>query len=273
MLIGRVRQGFTLIELMIAIVSMVLVIGAIYQSLVVTQRITRAQGEQLGVQSSVRGAVLVVVNELRELSTVEGGTGAQNDILSIGPAAIVYRAMRGSGISCTVSSTSQLRISRSSFSGFRDPQPGRDSLLVYADSAGTEAEAVWIPMPITGVSTTMPCPGSLPGITLATAPAPWLSGRSAGLPLRVYEPMELKLYQSEGKSWLGTRSLSAGEVIQPLFGPLSGEDGFRLGYLDRTGRPTSNLTAVRSIAVSVHGMNAAADEQLSTEVALRNATP
>jgi Tfp pilus assembly major pilin PilA len=272
MLIRRDPQGFTLVELMIATVTGVLLLGVMYQSVVITQRVTRAQGEQLGVQSSVRGAMLVVVNELRELSTVEGGSREQNDILSISPAGIVYRAMRGTGITCTASSSHQLRIGRSSFSGFRDPQAGRDSILVYADTTGTGAHPVWIPMPVGSVSA-IPCPGSLPGITLTTTPAWWLSGQPTGLPVRVYEPMELRLYQSERKFWLGTRSLSAGEVIQPLFGPLSGEDGFRLDYLDRTGHPTSNVTAVRSIAVSVHGTSGAADEQLTTEVALRNASP
>jgi Tfp pilus assembly protein PilW len=272
MLIRRSPLGFTLVELMIATVTGVLVLGVMYQSVVIAQRVTRAQGEQLGVQSSVRGAVLVVVNELRELSTVEGGAREQNDILSISPAGMVYRAMRGTGFTCTASSSNQLRISRSSFSGFRDPQAGRDSILVYADTTVTGAEPLWMPLPVMGVLATL-CPGAAAGITLLTTAAPWLSGQPNGLPVRVYEPMELKLYQSEGKFWLGTRSVSAGEVIQPLFGPLSGDDGFRLGYLDRAGHPTSNVTAVKSIAVSVHGITGAADEQLTTEVALRNAAP
>jgi type II secretory pathway pseudopilin PulG len=269
----RRRQGFTLIELMIATVTMVLVLGSIYQTVLVTQRAARRQGEQLALQSSVRGAVLVVLNELRELSTTEGESRQQNDILSIGPSAIAYRAMRGTGFTCTPSTSDQLRMRRSGFSGFRDPQAGRDSLLLYADSAGSGAEPGWISLPIARVSTSTACPGSAPGITLTTSPTAWLTGKAAGLPVRIYEPMELRLYQSEGKSWLGARSIGRGEVIQPLFGPLSSQDGFRLTYRDHAGRPTATPTAVRSIAVSVHGLTPGADEELTGAVFLRNAGP
>jgi hypothetical protein len=265
--------GFTLIELMIATVTLVLVLGSIYQTVLVTQRAARAQGEQLALQSSVRGAVLVVLNELRELSTTEGESGQQNDLLSIGPSAIAYRAMRGTGFTCTPSTSDQLRISRSGFSGFRDPQAGRDSILLYADSVGSGAEPGWVALPITRVSTSTACPGSDPGIALTTRSTAWLTGKEAGLPVRIYEPMELRLYQSEGKSWLGARSMGAAEAIQPLFGPLSNQDGFRLSYRDRAGRPTATATAVRSIAVSVHGVAPGADEELTGEVFLRNAGP
>jgi prepilin-type N-terminal cleavage/methylation domain-containing protein len=271
MLTGRRRQGFTLVELMIAIVITVMVLGTIHRSVLVTQRAARAQSEQLALQSGVRGAVLLVLNELRELSTAEGGTGHQNDILSASPGSISYRAMRGLGFSCTPSTSNQLQIGRAGFSGFRDPQPGRDSLLLYADSTGAGSEAGWIPLPITSVSTTTACPGSAPGITLTTSSNVWLTGKQAGLPVRIYEPMELKVYQSEGQSWLGTRSISAGEAIQPLFGPLSNQDGFRLGYLDRAGRPTAVPSAVGSITVRVHAVGQTADEELTGLVILRNA--
>ena len=205
----------------------------------------------------------------RELSALEGGTGAQNDILSIGPSAITYRAMRGIGFICSPSSTDQLRIHRTGFSGFRDPQAGRDSVLVFAgDSSPLPA---WIALPIARVSTTIACPGNFPGVTLTVGPSAFLVGRPAGTPVRIYEHMELRMYASEGKFWLGTRSLGTGEVIQPLFGPLSDEDGFRLAYLDRIAKPTARPSAIRSIEISVHGMGDGVDALFSTEVALRNA--
>ncbi len=268
MLNGR-RAGFGLIELMVATVSAVLAAGTIYQTLLVTQRVTRTQAEQLNIQSSARGAVLAVANELRELSALEGGSGAENDILSIGPSAITYRAMRGIGFTCSPSSTDQLRIHRTGFSGFRDPQAGRDSVLVFAGDSSPLP--VWISLPITGVSTTIACPGNFPGVTLTVGPSAFLGGRPAGTPVRIYEHMELRMYTSEEKFWLGTRSLGTGEVIQPLFGPLSEEDGFRLAYLDRSARPTVSPSAIRSIEISVHGMGDGVDELFSTEVALRNA--
>jgi hypothetical protein len=177
--------------------------------------------------------------------------------------------MRGIGFTCSPSSTDQVRIHRTGFSGFRDPQAGRDSVLVFVgDSAPLP---VWISLPITRVSTAIACPGSLPGLTLTVGPAAFLAGRPAGTPVRIHEHMELRMYASEGKFWLGTRSLGTGEVIQPLFGPMSGGDGFRLSYLDRSGSPTVSPSAIRSIVISVHGAGDGVDELFSTEVALRNA--
>jgi prepilin-type N-terminal cleavage/methylation domain-containing protein len=267
------RRGFTLVELIITTVVMVAVLAVIYRAVLTTQRVTRAQGEQLAVQSSVRGSVLLVVNELRELSTVESGSTAENDILSIGPGSIVYRAMRGFGLTCTASGGDQLRLDRVRFSGYRDPQAGRDSLLVLVDTGGTGVDPAWMSLPVSSVSTATGCPGSAPGITLTTVPSPWLSGTAAGTPVRIFEPMELRVYQSEGKSWLGTRSIATGEAIQPLFGPVSQHDGFQLQSRDSAGKPTADLTAISSILVSIHGVGGQADERLTTEVALRNAAP
>ena len=65
--------------------------------------------------------------------------------------------------------------------------------------------------------------------------------------------MQLKLYSSGGRHWLGARSLSAGETIQPVLGPLTAT-GLALTYLDSTGAPTSDPRRVRSIAVTLHAV-------------------
>ena len=62
----------------------------------------------------------------------------------------------------------------------------------------------------------------------------------------------LKLYQSTGQWWLGLRSVSTGEAIQPLAGPLT-EDGLRFEFLDLLGQPTTDRTSVRSIHLEVQG--------------------
>jgi prepilin-type N-terminal cleavage/methylation domain-containing protein len=252
------REGFTLPELMIASVLMLIVGGAAYQLLVTTQRLARAQVEQVSLQANVRSGALVVTNELRELSTTVGGTRDQNDILAIAPSAITYRAMRGIGFICQSPSGNQIRVSRASFSGYRDPQPGRDSVYLFLEGAAiTGIEDTWVPLPITRVSTSAPCPGAAgPGITLTVPSTAFLPGLAVGTPLRVYEIMELKLYQSEGRAWLGARSVSGGEVLQPVVGPLVGDSGFRLAYLDGGGATTTDLSAIKSIRFAVQGVAA-----------------
>jgi hypothetical protein len=46
--------------------------------------------------------------------------------------------------------------------------------------------------------------------------------------------MQIKLYQSQGNYWLGARSVSAGEVIQPVLGPLD-NNGLSFAFRDSAG--------------------------------------
>ena len=112
----------------------------------------------------------LVGNELRELSTAAGGSGAANDLLSLGPAAISYRAMRGFGYTCQTPGPGLLRISRNAFFAYRDPQPGRDSALLYLSGMPTPADSGWITAGIIAVSSSSTCGGGVPAISL-TLPA------------------------------------------------------------------------------------------------------
>jgi prepilin-type N-terminal cleavage/methylation domain-containing protein len=277
------RRGFTLVEIIIALAMMLIVMGAVYRLMLSTQRLSRAQAEQASLQSNVRIGSLVVLNDLRELNTVSGGLAAQNDILTIAADDITYRAMRGIGFICQAPTATQVRISRSSFSGYRDPQATRDGLYVFVEgNPDTSLDDSWLPVAITVVSTAAGCPAG-DGITLTTPNTPGLVGLEVGTPVRFYEVMELKLHQADGKSWLGARSISAGEAIQPVLGPLVDGNGFQLEYLDAGGVATVDLTAIKSIRVTIRGITDAAiiagvegspthvQEQLVTQVALRNA--
>jgi prepilin-type N-terminal cleavage/methylation domain-containing protein len=285
MLMQAPRRGLTLPELMVATVLMLIVGGAAYQLLVTTQRLARAQVEQVSLQSNVRSGALVVTNELRELSTTLGGGPDQNDILRMAPSDITYRAMRGIGFICQSPSSTQVRIGRLDYSGYRDPQATRDSAYVFVEgAAGNGADDAWVPLAITRVSSAAPCPGAAgPGITLTVPSAAFLPGLAVGTPVRIYEVMQLKLYQSEGHSWLGARSVSGGEAMQPVVGPLAEGNGFQLDYLDGRGASTTDLSAIKNIRFTVQGVSAEAvrsgsgealrpEDSLTTQVALRNAT-
>jgi hypothetical protein len=257
------------------------VAGTLYRLLVTTQRATRAQAQRVELQSNLRAGSLIVLSELRELSAVHGASGAQNDILVGGSSAVVYRAMRGIGFICGTPSATSIRIARGSFTGPRDPQANGDEALVFIeDRAASGAEDIWLGMKIVSVATGVPCPGALgPGITLTVPASPVVAGLEAGTPVRITEVMELRLYESEGRSWLGVRSVSSGETIQPLVGPLTRENGFRLEYLDAAGKPTADLTSIKSVRVALRGTTQGGgtgngppvEEELLAQVALRNA--
>jgi prepilin-type N-terminal cleavage/methylation domain-containing protein len=273
------RRGFTLVEMILATSLLLMVSGTLYSLLLGTQRLARSQSQHLRLQSEVRNAMLVALNELQELNTAQAQGSDQNDVLSATSSGLTYRASRGFGLTCQPGSATQLRLARAEFSGARDPVPGRDSVLVLTEpDTAAGAEEVWQPSAITAVSNAV-CPGSVPGIAVSLPATGSLLGVSLGTPVKIYEVMELKLYQSTGQWWVGLRSVSTGEAIQPLAGPVTA-DGLRFEFLDRFGQPTADRTSVRSIHLEVQGrseqyvdwggVDTSLTQQLGSDLVLRN---
>jgi prepilin-type N-terminal cleavage/methylation domain-containing protein len=275
------RRGFTLIEVLIALLIMGVVTGAIYRLLNTSQRLSLAQAEQVSLQSNVRTGSLVVPNELRELNTVVGGSLEQNDIIApLADDGIEYRAMRGLGFVCQAPVAGELRILKSTWTGLRNPVVPRDDVYLFNDQdVDDDGDDVWLPVNITDVADS-DC-GGAPAFRLATADVIPASVKIY-TPVRLYEVMELKLYSDAGEWWLGARSKSAGEVnLQPVLGPLT-EDGFGLEYLDSNGVETAVKEDIKSIRVTVRGLTDDAVRQggsgamghpedvLVTQVMLRN---
>jgi len=285
----RNRKGYTLIELMVALVVLLLVTGSLYKLLVNTQRLSRAQAERVDLQSNVRTASLVIPAELRELNTVVGGTW-QNDILAKNPTSIQYRAMRGIGFLCQVpTTTGEIRILKSTWSGLRDPVAVRDSGFVFYDGANPDVSTddIWLGLRITNI-TNSTC-GTEAAFSLTINPAvAELTSLPVRTPVRLFEDMELSLYPSGGQSWLGARSMSGGELVpQPLLGPLVPAGltpGLFLEYLDNSNNAAAAAGDVKSIKLTVVGLSNQAiskyggssqtsvvRDTLVTRVSLRNA--
>lgn len=281
----RPHRGFTLVEILVALVIMGVVSGAVFQLLNTSQRLSRAQTEQVSLQSNVRSGSILVPTELREVNTVVGGTVAQNDVLAIAADAVTYRAMRGLGLVCQVPGlATQIRVLRSTYSASRDPV-ATDSMYVFLEgNPDLNSDDAWVPMQITAVATGNVCPtaaGNVPGITLTTPANAAVPGLAIGTPVRIYEVMELKLHDADGRSWLGARSVSAGQAVQPVLGPLVAGNGFGLDFLNAAGVATADRTAIKSIQVTVRGLtdelvrNSGTDvghpqEVLVSQVLLRN---
>jgi prepilin-type N-terminal cleavage/methylation domain-containing protein len=247
------RRGFTLVEIIVALALALIVTGGIHTLVVSTYRLSRRQTTQIDLQSNVRAMDIVIENELRELNAVESGSVDQTDILSAGSTGLIYRAMRGIGFLCQPALAGQLRIARSTFSGFRDPQPLRDGLYLLAEGNPETATAdSWVRLSIASVATNVLCPGGEAGLALTVSPAPAINP-PAGTPVRIFETMEMKLYQSGGQTWLGARSTGTSEVIQPIAGPLRADDGLRLEYLNTAGAPTSSLPNTLGVVLTIRG--------------------
>lgn len=169
---------------------------------------------------------------------------APGDLISAAPDAITYRAIRLDGHACVVSAN-EVRISQPRLRASRMPQAGRDSLFVLSQ---TDSGPIWVASGISGVSASR-C-GANQAIRLtgdSTALAGAAFGASGAVPVKTFEVMEARFYSSGGQRWLGARSVSAGEAIQPLAGPFEAGAGFQL-------RDTAGFPATVTTARSLHSL-------------------
>jgi prepilin-type N-terminal cleavage/methylation domain-containing protein len=272
------RRGFTLIEVLLALVILGVVTGALYRLLNTSQRLSLAQAEQVSLQSNVRTGSLVVPNELRELNTVVAGTDDQNDITVADADGVTYRAMRGLGFICQAPGANEVRVLRSSWTGLRAPDATRDGLYVFVDgNTDEDSDDQWVRLDITAVAASTCGAAAAYRLTVAGPPAVPIN-----TPVRVFELMRLELYADQGQWWLGASSVKlAPGVFQPVLGPLT-DDGIDLRYLDAAGAETANLKAIKSVRLTVRGLTDDAvrqggsgrmghpEEALTTQVLLRN---
>ena len=291
------RRGFTLVELLVALVLFLIVSGAVYSLLNNTQRVSRAQAERVDMQSSMRAGALIVPSDFKMIGydSVPGNAAVTSDIIAVGSDSIMFRAIRASGIVCKFTAADVITIDTSAsryYSAYRQPVSGaRDSLMFFLDLDPTTAsDDRWVSgRRISSVNTAGTCAsayGSRPGFQLGTKMGYIGSNDSLtiGSPVRAYEVMVYRLYQSGSKYYLGARSASNGEnSFQPVLGPLT-SSGFRLDSYDSTGTTTTSTPKnVRSIQVTLIGQSdqringagggtqSVKNDSVVTRVTLRNA--
>ena len=293
----RSRRGFTLIELLVALVLFLIVSGAVFSLLNNTQRVSRAQAERVDMQSNMRAGALVVPSDLKMIGydSVPGSATVTSDILGMGPDSIMFRAIRSSGIVCKFNATNTIVIDTSAtryYSAYRLPvSGGRDLLQIFLDGdSTTSSDDQWVSdraITAVGTGTCTSAYGSRAGLQFTTTMA--YTGTSAdplkvGAPVRTYEQMVYRVYQSGSKYYLGARSASNGETsFEPVLGPLT-SNGFRLVYYDSTGTTQATVAKdVRTIQVTLvsqsdqavngagGGTQSIKNDSVVTRVTLRNA--
>src|SRR3989441_2935151 len=90
------RRGFTMVELLVALVLLGLVSAALYRVLVNNQRLYMAQTQRIDLSQNIRAAGSILPAEFRELDASEG------DITAMSATSISIRAMRWLGFACNV---------------------------------------------------------------------------------------------------------------------------------------------------------------------------
>ena len=275
------RAGFTLIELLVAMVLMG-IIGAVTMKLMVNmQRGSRAQSQRVSLQGSMRAGISLLPSELREISA--------GDVLIAEPDRIRYRAMRSAGVACAVT-LNTIKLRNSLTFGYRPVEAVRDGVFLFLENQVTSAtDDAWLRMLVTGVApSTCPDGAAATQLTVLDATtgvqmdAPTLAKVVTEAPVRAYEVMEFRLYEADGRFWLGGQSISTvGSQIEPVLGPLTA-DGLLFTYRNRTGAATAVLADIRAIEVTLNGeteapistgssYNLIVEDSLTARFRLRNA--
>lgn len=236
------RRGSGLVEAVVAALLTALLVVSALSSLAGLQRaVGRFTGRALGEQA-LRGTAQLLRSELRDLAPGAG------DLLSIGAGSVTYRAVRGSGRACG-SDPGRLLVVANSWSSLRQPAAGRDSLILLAQPADTQ-----LVVAAAGSASAAVCPDGVASVALpytSGGPDP-VPGASFPVPVLLSEVMEIRGYESGGQWWVGVRSISAGETIQPAYGPIA-PNGLLVKALDSTGTATIDPRLVSHLLFTVLG--------------------
>lgn len=261
-------RGFTLVELLVSMVLLGVVTGSVTSAALSAVRAADRSRERARQESMLREVAAVVEREVSDVAPAR-------DIAGFAAESVTYRAGRGSGYTCGVEGGAVV-VRDADYRAWRLPDPGRDSLLVFLPGDSLSGPGIWVISPLLAPLARGHCRDGAPGLRLALDPALVARASGSDFPVRVFEWMRMRLYESGGSWWVGARSLRPGDVIQPIAGPL-GARGLTLGWLDGAANvaapANARLLQLRLVAAvplaAGHGRGTALDTLRAT-VALRN---
>jgi prepilin-type N-terminal cleavage/methylation domain-containing protein len=243
------RRGFSLIELMVAMVIGMIVLTGVVQMLIVQGRGYRKQREMIDVRETARDASTLISWDLRQSAA---GNSALETLTS---SSVVLRSPRGVGTVCAKHPT----LPRYALwkTGGKIAATADDSALVYQIGRGS-----WNAVKISAVGT----PAAM-GITACAWPgarAPDIvvelavSSRAdtayikVGAPFRSFRKVQYAEFQLNNRWWLG-RKVGTAASYEQLTGPLlaPAANGLTFAYYDTLGAVTTNPSAVGTVSFTL----------------------
>ncbi len=243
------RRGFTLIEIIVALVVGLVVLESLVQLMIVQGRGYRKQRELVDIRETAREAAALLSWDLRQAAV--GGS----PFAVMGANTVTIRSPRGIGTICGKHAT----LPRYGLwkTGGNILATSDDTALVYA--VGRDK---WSELKISAVGT----PAAM-GVTACAWPgarAPDIvvefvvntktdtSYIKVGAPFRSFRRVEYAEYQQNNRWWLG-RKVGAAASYELLTGPLlqPASNGLAFTYYDTLGAVTTNTAAVGSVAFTL----------------------
>ena len=254
------RRGFTLVELMIAIVLLGIFSAGLYKVLLNNQRTFAAQTQRIDLQQNIRAAASILPAEFREMDA------GDSDIVAMDSASITFRAMRQLGFICLApvlgaAGNITFTVRQAPMYGNRQTFTAGDSLLIYYEgNPASRSDDQWVRGGVvSSANLNCPAPDNKPGFQLVVTMRPWpasapnvVGAITSGSPLRRFDVVKYYVAQSGTDNfWYLTQQVN-GATGQPLVGPLSGATGLALTYYDSTGTTaTADRTMVALIGIKV----------------------
>lgn len=249
------RKGFTLVELLVALVLLSIVTMGIYKVLVSNDRVYSAQTQRMELAQNIRAAATILPADFRTLDATDG------DISAMTSTSISIRAIRQLAIICDTPALGGL-LTGLAFHVRKDPlygprmfNPATDSLLIYYEGDnGTRFDDDWRPARLVSYVSSNCSDGKagyslVVNTTLLPSQSNIKGSISYGSPVLGFENVTYKLYKPAGDtSWYIGYQNSSG--TQPLIGPVLA-NGLSLAYYDSTGTVTTDPTEVAIIGVTV----------------------
>lgn len=234
------RAGFTLVEMLIVVLLGSIIMGSIYQMVVLQEQTTRSTYAKISTSENTQTALAILTSDLKEISARDG------DIVALDSISITYRAMRNAGVVCTKSAGNDYVVVWELGSSF---QP-EDSVLVFAD--GTNASSAnddsWLPLKIASTTSPVACGTNPMAVTntrrLNFNAAP-LANVQVGSLIRSFKG-NTRYRIADNSTW-GELRRTESNIEQVLIDQMAtiSEGGMRLRYYDSAGVqiPWANLTA------------------------------
>ena len=267
------RRGFTMIELLVALVLLGIVSTAIYRVLVNNQRLYMAQTQRIDLSQNIRASNTILSAEFRELDAFDG------DIIAMSADSILVRGMRWLSFVCVPPALNGNNLGNQMiirgrqvgdpmFFGSRYINENSDSLLIYLDgNQTTRLDDYYVPGRIAATPGNQQCPAvgaiaAQPGTRIVFdgnfIAGPNVAGAiPVGAPVRGFERVVYQLYQPPGDtSWYVGFQPAGASAPQPLIGPVL-SNGLTFQYFNAAGAVTAVRTQVARIDVTVRARTTA----------------
>ena len=248
--------GFSLAELLVVVILGALIMGSIYQMVIMQDRTTREQYAIIETQQNARTALAVLTSDLKEISAADG------DVTAADSTSISFRALRKAAIACAVDpSDTYLDVGE-----FGDTFVVGDSVLVFADGASTatSSDDAWLPLQVRSVGVGL-CIGSNP-LNAAVVRRITFNGTTpvanveVGALVRSFRPTRYRITDSgEWGQLMRTEGNTEVAIIDRL--ATTNDGGLRLRYFDEAGtaitsaelQTAANRARIMRLQVKVRG--------------------